>query len=843
MKLSSALLMLLVLLLALNSCKETEEPTQPIGQNPGPDSPRPDEGGEDTDLPTVDVNILIPEGLDLSGGIVSTGLMDFSIDPTGNSKVVLPPGVSRIAYVFDKEENLVMMGLISANHKTIDFMSTSEALAYLGLGMWYFPEQVQQEFFQSMDKVGEIAEFKTQIKGLAGSDPYFLEKGLFQDALEGLTQALEKDADLIDIRSRQINVDRTGKASGIRVYENDPQTVKIQNYYRRLAKAFIYKHAFINKEDEENTLQIVKENIRGNDVADQDVSVTGTAAFGGTMGTIADWVSGKGMDYAMVETEPIPIKLGPGEKETRYKVRLIGPSFRGTANYTLTATEKDAFRDLMLRQFAFDFVLPIMGEVFGELTSEFDADYFRDEVIIEAVKYLYAKYPNLWDMLVNGNWKSAGTETMKYLVVDLGGGYFQEQIVKKVVDRYANQPTQNWIELDRDYLNEKKVSKYLKVLKVIDLTLKAVDMAKLAGEIGVSNTLEEFVVKAIEHDIKLSPNETSVLTFKDTPFTVSSQSGFSDGQALLFKWRTSGQYGFLKDALGNEGITFENGQKTVNYRSNKSAAQLPDDAVDTIYVEAYLKQGERLDKVGSTEAVVTVKPAELVVKPDGLSLVGRKKDQVRLHVEWANGDTFHQPEVFDYKYEWSTTGKHGLFDGFLSEANTQTPQITYQALDEEIEEGIDQITVRVSLSPKGKNDYSYYATAEGDIKVVNDEHYEILHLPLTVEIIENPCSTYCFTNWLNATFKKEDNHESYTVRFYGFKKQAMPSVEGKTYTWNADQEVPRAIDFSRHKTNLDDKIGVWILNNAGGTGANPRLYDALQAFGGMVEVKIKLKPE
>ncbi|MFO7826478.1 MAG: hypothetical protein R6V72_21260 [Cyclobacterium sp.] len=71
----------------------------------------------------------------------------------------------------------------------------------------------------------------------------------------------------------------------------------------------------------------------------------------------------------------------------------------------------------------------------------------------------------------------------------------------------------------------------------------------------------------------------------------------------------------------------------------------------------------------------------------------------------------------------------------------------------------------------------------------------------------------------------------------------MPSVEGKTYTWNADQEVPRAIDFSRHKTNLDDKIGVWILNNAGGTGANPRLYNALQAFGGMVEVKIKLKPE
>lgn len=281
MKLSSALLMLLVLLLGLNSCKETEETTQPIGQNPGPDSPLPDEGGEDTDLPTVDVNILIPEGLDLSGGIVSTGLMDFSIDPTGNSKVVLPPGVSRIAFVFDKEENLVLMGQISNDQKTIGVASTSEVLAYLGMGMWYFPKQVQQEFFQSMDKIAAIAEFITQITGLAGSDPYFLEKGLFQDALEELTNSIERDTDLIDIRSRQIDVDRTGKASGIQIYENDPQIIKIQNYYRRLAKAFIYKHAFIRKGDEENTLQIVKENIRGNDEADQDVSVTGTTAFGG----------------------------------------------------------------------------------------------------------------------------------------------------------------------------------------------------------------------------------------------------------------------------------------------------------------------------------------------------------------------------------------------------------------------------------------------------------------------------------------------------------------------------------------------------------------------------------
>ena len=843
MKYLTILPLLLVSFLIVVSCNDTEQPTQPLNQSPSPNNPVPDDGGEATSLPFVEVNLVIPVGLDVSGGLVSTGLMDFSIDAEGQSKVILPPGVSRIAYVFDKEENVVLMGYMNTEQKTIDLESTSEVLAYLGLGMWYFPEQVQHDFFQNMSKIGAIAEFKTQIAALAESDPYFLEKGLFQDALEGLRNSIEKDSDLIDIRSRQIDVDRTGKASGIQVYENDPQTIKIQNYYRRLARAFIYKHAFIKKGDEDNTLQIVKETIRGNDIADQDVSVTGTTAFGGTMGTIADWALGKGMDYAMVETEPIPIALGPEEKETHYKVRLIGPSFRGTDTYTLTAAEQVAFRDLMIRQFAFDYILPVMGEIFGELSSEFDADYFRDEVIIEAVKYLYAKYPNLWDLLVNGNWKSAGTETMKYLVVDLGGGYFQEQIVKKVVDRFANLPSQNWIELDREYLNQKKIDRYLKLLKVIDLAVKAVDMAKLSGEIGVSNTLEEFVVKAIEHDIKLSPFETSVLAFKDTPFTVSSQSGFSDGQALFFKWRTSGQYGFLKDALGNEGILLENGQKTVNYHSNKSAAQLPDDAVDTIYVEAYLKQGQNLDKVGNAQAVVTVKPAELVVKPDGLSLIGRKKDRVVLHVEWANGDAFHQPEVFDYKYEWSTTGKHGLFDGVLSEANTQNPQITYQALDEEIEEGLDQIAVRVSLSPKGKNNYSYYATAEGDINVVNDENYEILHLPLTVKMVENPCSTFCFTNWLNATFQKEDNHESYTVRFYGFKKQAMPSVEGKTYTWKADQEVPRAIDFSRHTTILDNQIGVWILNNAGGTGANPRLYNALQAFGGMVEVKIKLKTE
>jgi hypothetical protein len=243
------------------------------------------------------------------------------------------------------------------------------------------------------------------------------------------------------------------------------------------------------------------------------------------------------------------------------------------------------------------------------------------------------------------------------------------------------------------------------------------------------------------------------------------------------------------------------------------------------------------------------------VKPDGITLVGYKKEEVKLYIEWANGDDFHQPEVFDYKYEWSTSGNFGLFYGNLSEANTLGPEIFYKALEEDIEEGEDDITVRVSLSPKGKNQWSYFSNVKGKIKVSNDRNYEIFHLPFSVRTFEHvPGPIYIgFINYHSVIFPQKDNYEEYTVRFYGFKKASYASTEGKTYSWKAEQAPPRAIDMAYYLPRYqnadigENMIGLYVAWNSKSCPSHiPCPNDLAGPLGeaqGMVEVKIKLKPD
>lgn len=841
-------------LMLVVSCQETEKPkpTTPIIENP---DGTPGNGSGSLALPLVDVIVEAPQGLDLTGASVSTGLMDFPITAEGKSKVVLPDKFGRVAYVFNKGEKLILMGFISKNKTTISLESTAEVLAYFGLAIPFRPKEVQIDFFDGVEGISQIGTFKTVFSQLEFGADGSLENGAFLPSLQELVSSMKQDIEAIDIRSRQINVDKTGIVSGLQVSESDPQNILISNYYRRLAKAFIYKHAYINKDDENRKVNIIKDNFGGTDQADKEIEIPSTTALSGTIGTLVEAAAGNGMKFAKVDTDPISVTLKESEKEAWYKVRIVGPSFQRGQFLSLTEKEEQTYRELMIKQFALDIMLPILGETFGEFKGQFDNDSFEVKLTVEAVTYLISQIPSLWSLIESGDWSAAGYESMKYVVLDVGGGFLQKQLVEKMVDHYSNLPTQEWIDLDRDYTNDLKKARYLKILALIDRALKVADISKLTYEIAASDKIEEFLVKAIEHDVKLSPEETSVLAFKDTEFTVSSQSGLPDGQAFLFKWSTSGTYGYLKDNLGNQGKSFENGQKTIKYFSDATASDLPDDAKDTIYVEAFIKQGQNLTRVGETKSVVTVKPAELVVKPDGITLVGYKKEEVRLYIEWANGDDFHQPEVFDYKYEWSTSGNFGLFYGNLSEANTQDPEIIYKALEEDKEEGVDDITVRVSLSPKGKNSWSYFSQVKGKVKVSNDRNYEIFHLPFSIRTFQHvPGPIYIgFTNYHSVVFPKKENHEEYTVRFYGFKKASYVNTEGKTYSWKAEQAPPRAIDMGYYIPTYqnasigENMIGLYVAWNSKSCPSHiPCPNDQAASLGqaqGMVEVKIKLKPE
>jgi hypothetical protein len=172
------------------------------------------------------------------------------------------------------------------------------------------------------------------------------------------------------------------------------------------------------------------------------------------------------------------------------------------------------------------------------------------------------------------------------------------------------------------------------------------------------------------------------------------------------------------------------------------------------------------------------------------------------------------------------------------------PTSLIRHLDEEVEKATETINVIAYLKPKDSEVWTKYDDIEGSVKIENDENVKILHIPLKLETVSSTGELYYgFTNYLVASFEKEERHEAYTIKFFGFKKQSP--AEGRTYSWKADQAVPKAIDFSTAATVPENYISVWVGNNGRSClKANPcpnDLAGILASFGGMVEVKIKLK--
>lgn len=828
MKRKSTLWLLLVFLLAIGSCKETESPTEaPIAEDPIPN-----------DLPTTELTIEVLEGtsLNLTGMNVVANTFSFPVDGSNRSKIAFQPGQLQMAFLMDGRDRVILSGFVSDANKKLSVASTAEVLLYFRSGAFILPFEFREKYISEISSVNGINELNEKLETVFKQNPVNFSSGAYLPILDEFLAELTSENDPIDIRARQVNFDPNGVRSGIQVMDNNFQSVILRNTYRRRAHAFIYKSSFKDKDGNET---IIKSSFTGGDVADNQQALSSRSALDGFLGTFGTWLGGQGMKYTYEDSPPINIPLAANESEAKYKVRVIGASpGLSWAGKEPTDAEKAKWEDLMIETLFMDMVIPLMSEAFaaaGNMATEEHA-----KVIAAAVKKVVDFTPFYKELYETKDLTKFVTAVMDYFISDKVNSEFQEVLADLLAENAMKKSSWD-VDLNREYRAEMKKARFLKVLQYIDLAIKGADFIKMIGEISLSSPLEIFEVTAKDHDISLSPAEASVTNFASEDLTVITQTTLGDGQAFLYKWSTSGKYGQLRDNLGNVGTEIENGQKTISYKAETSAANLPDNAIETVSVTAYVKQGENLTKIGEAEATLSVKPARLEIKPNDVTISGKQK--VKLYVEWANGDPFYIPDdPFDYKFEWNTPATYGNFEGGISTSTTTVPYITYQALDTDVEKASETITVQAYIKSKDSDRWIRYDDITGNVNIENDENIKILHVMLNAVSLPNPCDG-CFTNWLQASFPKEDNHESYTVRFYGFKKQAIPSVEGKTYSWKADREVPRAIDFSRHTTIPENRIGVWILNNAGGKGHNPNLLNKLREFGGMVEVKIKLKPE
>lgn len=777
MKLKLFSLTLLFSILVVFSCKDTEDPNLPDSGDPA-----------NINVPTVDVSVIIPDGmtLDLSGAKVLANTFAFNLDGSKKSKVALQSGQTQMAFLLDKDENVLLSGFINEAKKEISVASSAEVLLYYGSGAFILPFEFRERY---LDKVSELAIFDqfTQDLELAfKQNPSAFSNGSFRPILDAALEGIVKDIEPLDIKARQINFDPNGIQSGIQVFDNDFQSVYLRNYYRRKAHAFLYKTAFKNKEGIET---ILKEVIASGDITDVQQSVDATKSVSGFLGTLADGLAGQGIQYAKTDSPPINIPLGENELEATYELRVIGPSLGINLDLLqLTSAEKEKWEDLMIETLFMDIVIPLMSEVFsaaGDMATE-----EHSKIIAAAVKNVADFTPFYKELYQTKDLTKFVTDILDYFISDKVNTDFQEVVADLMTER-AMQNGSWEVDLNAKYREEMKKARFLKILKYIDLAIKGADFSKMIGEISSSSAMEKFEVKAVAHDITLSPKEASIVTFSNQELTVNTKTQLGDGEAFLYKWSTSGKYGKIRDNLGNNGTEFENGQKTITYRAETQSANLPDDAVEEIMVTAYVKQGNNLTKIGETKAMITVKPARLEVKPKNVTLSGKEKQKVKLYVEWANGDSFYKANdaTFDYKFEWTTDGQYGNFDGGMRSVTTSVPYLNYQALDEEVKSATERVKVKAYIKSKDSNDWTLYDDIDGAVLIENDELKKVIYVDLTPRPW-GPTVSGIYTNCGASTLFLIPPHEnavSYTATIISFSPRLIPHPEGTTRTW---QENP-----------------------------------------------------
>jgi hypothetical protein len=767
------------------ACSDPDDPTTPI--DPGSGNPPPGSGA--SIVPTQDVLIQLPEGakLDMSKMTLSTGLMSYPVTAQGISKAVLPDSSIRVSYLFDESNKLILMGILNKDSKVISPETTAQALAYLGLGVNYLPTSVVREFLKPQQPLSGYDSFKTKVISGMSADILYVDNQKFEQDLIAFANEFRKEGDVLDIRARQIDRDPIGFLSGVEVFENDGVSIKIANTYRRRAYAFIYKTAYKAKGSKEMT--VIKPTIAGKDVAEITSDVEPSSAFGGVLGTINDWVSFKAIEYARKETDAITLPLKDDEDEAIYKVRVIGSSFNSTSSVPMTEKESERWKTLMIKQYYLDLVFP----VFAELYSELNADP-KGNLGFDTFEFILTQAPWIWDAIEKGDWKKAIEETLKFINNDKLGPEIRDRLVKEIVDHFKKNTTGTLIDLNRDFNNAKTVERYLKVLKLIDLAGKVLDAGRLTNQIAMSSRIDVFTATAKRGDVTINPRTGTVVPNTNFPLTAESKTILPSGASFVYKWKTTGKYGVV--SFGNQkGPEIVTSNKTVNFRSEAKPADLGENNYETVTVEVFLKQGNTETFVGEGKSTINVKKLKLVMKPDDITLDGKKKQSVKLYLERTDyvNDIVTIPNTIEYKVEWSTAGTYGKFNGTNNNATSKGNSIVYQALDDKVKEGIESITAKVYFKTP-ESDWVFREEVKGKVKVVNDPKKVVLDVALVTKDWSIPDGQGISTGVnLLAMIPIHPKAVKYTVKFYGFKK---PNPwENKSVSWIPGQTPPMEYGF------------------------------------------------
>ncbi|MCA9795713.1 MAG: hypothetical protein KC910_28090, partial [Candidatus Eremiobacteraeota bacterium] len=645
-----ALLLVGASLLGVTGCdSHSDNPATPgtagVSTNPaggGPATPPP------VGARMVDISVALPSGvnLDLSQASVLSQLAQFAVE-NGQSQAVLRQDGRSLAILFDANGKPVLIGFIREGQRELSVTSTAEAALFYGLGTVYLPEEIKQKFFDQIRGLPFFTQFVAQTQTLFASDPNFLTSQAFQDLLQATVQSVVANGDLIDIQPRLVF--SGDERSGLSLEEQPGDKAILVNTLRRRAYAFIYKVSSKDLNDQETVL--IADIAGQNAPAGQEVIVGPTTDISSTIGVLQNQVSGKGLEYARKESDPISLGLAANENEAMYKVRVIGPSAFAAV---LTDQEEERLRRLEYETLGLDVALPILVNMVGEDSFLKSFKNEGGDAFVDAFTNLVSSLPAVNDALTQGDLSKARDEFFDALRTGALSNAFQpfyDQLIGFIGDN---------VDLGEDEANRLKAGSesFFKALDAVDLLLGFADIGRVLAAPTQAAMLEEWNVTSTRNKVTLVPAESTAIQGEEKTLTaVIQDSNLAAGESYEFHWSTSGQFGVLRDSLGHEGTSFTSSSDEVRYFSS-NALMIPEGAEETVTVEVFIRQGMNSTRLNQAEGSLKVLPLGFKITPSGLTIDGGSS--LALRAVRSDGSDPTSSSAFDYRFAWETDGHFGL---------------------------------------------------------------------------------------------------------------------------------------------------------------------------------------
>jgi hypothetical protein len=582
------------------SCGTEEDPNP---QNPANNDPL-------AGINTFTVSVDFPEGNqpDLTDATIWSWDRSSTLDDQNQGEVVIFPSEPAFSYLFDGQDRLLLIGLIDNDQQKIDLNSTAKTLLYWGLSGPFFEPELATRFFEEVESFPIWDDWRNEVEQAFLQDPYFLADPQIGERLGKLIEGIEPNFPNArineDTKASDLLVDGDIK-SGLQVYQTGLSQFEVANTFRRRVTGFLYKTKVIDESGESKVLNEFPglNNQKEAELKIEIPVVTGITSFSGT---VYEYLLGNTEKSFRVQTDPVDIPLNLDEKQAIWQLRTIG---MGKGGSNMNQAEISERTKLVMLTFTLDFVVPLIAD---GLTAKATAakntgapktqqDFW--EALIIAVAGYVDQMPSVSQKVQDGELSEAVKDFFN-IGYNQFGSIFLEDLARVAAEIiYENAPAN----LPKPSLEDfsKSAVRKAKILTTIDLMLKGSDYARKVHDIKSSKSLEVFEITAREIEINLEPRESKVSPENSIELTAFIKSSVADGQVIEYEWSTTGAYGYLFDDI-HEGKNFSSSKREVNYFASVKAGDVPDNAVDTVRVSTYIKQGSNRTKIGEDIAIVQI---------------------------------------------------------------------------------------------------------------------------------------------------------------------------------------------------------------------------------------------